>query len=371
MLSILGVSLFFDYKGFLWLCFLVCSVMGVFFSFSYGNPDYLAYYSFFNEVSFDHFVFINGDPSSYLFSWLNVVLKEIGCDFNAFRLIVFVMIALLFFCFFYKKIEIGLFLLIYGVVPFIYDLVQIRLFIAEALVLFAMNFLLKKNYFLFVLFYIVAIYFHSMVSVCFLIFFVPRNFILSRKARKMLLFVSCVLVCVCFIGNPIIDIVKTFVSSLPSFNEYHRYFETSDVKLGFLLYAFYQMLNVLVAYYLNIQVTKKTFLPVWNMRLNTLNFNVQIVGILFVVLTMININFARFFRMFLMLNVLNFSSLLYLEKKVLTLNNVYCEKYLCLNSRNKTLNFVGVSLLIVCWIMGESLVNHSYVTILQSLKFGF
>ena len=261
-----------------------------------------------------------------------------------------------------------MFLFVYGLIPFIYDLVQIRFFIAESLVLFAMCFLLEKKYLVFALLCVTSLYFHSMLSICFLIFFVPRDFILSQKASKRLLLVGCALACVCLISNPVVDFIKTFVSGFSAFNEYHRYLETSDVKLGFLLYVFYQTLNVLVAYYLNAKVSNKLLLPVWNMRLNTLNYNIQLIGVLLVVLSMININFSRFFRMLLMLNILNFSSLLYLENRCFVLGGKNDANLLCMD-RNRLLNAFCAIFLIVGWIVGESFINQSYITILQSLKF--
>ncbi len=349
------------YRNQYWLLTSLCVCLVLLFSFSVNMPDYVAYKYFFDYNGDPDVIFVNGDSSSILFSYYALLLKSIGLNYDIFRLVTFVAIACVSFFFVKNRIEIGPFLCAYALIPFVFDLAQVRFFLSEALCFWALCFLLKKNRKSFLILVCTASLIHSMNCVWLLLFFVPIDFEWdfekNKKSWALILFFSII----CFVYSPFIQFLQRITSQISLFGEYQHYMELS-VRYGFLLYVGYQINNVLFASFIHYKVTKLPMIPLWNKRLDSLNYFVQITGILFIMLTMINVNFSRYFRMFFLLNALSFSSLIFLQR--CGGHGFNCKKDCVSNKLSNALFFV---LFVGVWLVGETCVNHSYVTILNAV----
>lgn len=366
LILILAISLIMGYKGTWWLWTFIFGVAIYMFSFSVGNPDYPAYKFFYETISAGKVSYINGDASSAFFSYINLLFNKLGFDFNQFRLSLIFSIFLTFFILFRNKIEMGVFLVCYAPVLFFFEMVQIRFFLAVFFCLLALYNLLFERKIVFLLLMLCGIYFHSMVIVCFALVLLPRNRIISKKTMKICFVIVLLLFSLLSFSSSLIPFLQKIIGNVAMMNEYNRYLDVS-VHNGYLLYVGYQLIGLLLAFYTNNMVLKQKCIPLWNFRLNSINFNVQVLGVFFIIFMMINPNFSRYFRMFYVLNVINFSSLVFLENNLCTTCSIH-DFFKCARNRNRYMNIFLLFLLIVTWWIGESFINHSYVTIINSIS---
>ena len=359
IILVLLLSLLMGYRNQYWLCFFSALCMAVLFSFSVDIPDYSAYKYFYDNNGVPKILFVNYDSSSLLFSYYAYILKFIGLNYDFFRLATLSIVCLTAYILLKNRIELGVLICAYAPCIFFFDLAQIRFFLSEFICFIAAFFLLKKNRVAFLLLLSCAIFIHSMNILWIFLLILPLDLEWNEKnLKKSLALIPCFFT-VCLLSKPVIVFLQENIFRISFFSEYVNYMEVS-VKFGFLLYLGYQLANVLLAIYVHYKMLLMPYVPLWHKRLNSLNYIVQIIGVSFVVMTMINVNFCRYFRMLYVLNMLNFASLIFIQEK-----NKILQKKICLS--NKLANVIMFFLLTGIWVFGETNINHAYVSILTAV----
>ena len=218
VIALLLVSLLMGYRNQRWLYFLLAICMVVLFSFSVNIPDYSAYKYFYDHNGEIKLLFINGDSSSILFSCYALFFKKIGFNYDFFRLMTFCIVAVSLFHLLKDKIEIGIFITAYALVPFIFDLAQIRFFLSEVLCLIALCYLINNQRIIFFLLMIAATFIHSMNLLWMLILFIPLNIQWDRKNEKKSYLAISLFFAISIIFTSLITIFQNVTSSIIFFN---------------------------------------------------------------------------------------------------------------------------------------------------------
>ena len=339
--------------------------MVVLFSFSVNIPDYSAYKYFYDNNGDIKLLFINGETSSVVFSYYALFFKNLGLNYDFFRLITFSVISIISFLFLKNKIEVGLLVCAYALVPFFFDMCQVRFFLSEIFCFWAIYALTYNRRVFFFILIGLATYIHSMNVLWLLVYFIPLNLEWTPKTLKKSFVTIGVFFLLLFASAPLIGYLQNIVSWFVFFNEYSRYMEMS-VRYGYLLYVGYQIINVIVAVSLLLDVLQLKTIGLWQKKITTLNYFVQIFGILFIILTMMNVNFSRYFRMLFILNALAFSAVSFSRNQSGFINKTIIEK-----RSNQVMNAILYSLMIGIWLFGEIKVNGSFVNILNTIDQNF
>ena len=176
----------------------ICTVI---FSFNTKNPDYEGYLGTYNSIKEKGIYWEYFQRYDPLYKMSVRICNALGLSFNAFRLVVFVFSMLLM----YNGIKTltkrtGLVTSLYMLFPFVMDCIQLRNFIAEAVIVFSVRYLIdgndlktrKKNMVKYVLCVVVATMFHFVAAfyIIFIILFFDRWF---NKLYKGGLIVSVLL----------------------------------------------------------------------------------------------------------------------------------------------------------------------------------
>ncbi len=167
----------------------ICAIM---FAFNVDIPDYKGYYGTYYSIIEGGIYESHFERFGFLYKAICKLSISIGLDFNTFRLFLFLGCIFLI-IFSVKKLtpRINLVLSLYMVFPFTMDCIQIRNFIAEAVIIFAFQFIFlsteqknanKKNIILFITFVIIATLFHP-TSLIYLIY-LPMFF--QNSVKKLL-----------------------------------------------------------------------------------------------------------------------------------------------------------------------------------------
>ena len=158
-------------------------------------------------------------------------------------------------------------------------------------------------------------------------------------------------------GKSLINYLQSAVAAISLFDEYSHKLEQT-VAYGYLLYLIYQVANIIIAYicYKNEGCIEDEQYP-YQKLFNRYNYVFQIVGLLFVIPAMININFGRYIRVMTIINLVNLAFYVFTTSKVL-----YTKK--------RRLHFLLLMSYIshgVLWVFGESFVNGTYPYILETV----
>lgn len=364
MLFILAILVFCENeKHYFWGgCFFV--LLLYIFSFNTDNNDYIPYKTFYDGYSYSGFSYItNNSNSSPLFSVSVKLGRLLGLDFNFYRLFIFLIISLIFYFVLRKHIEFGCFLILYSIFPFFLDLVQLRYFLSVGCIFFAIICLLNEKKVLFLILTIVSSLFHSMNIVFIFLLFLPFGKKLPSKFSKILCGIAVLIVCLRSAQLSVVNILINNLNRISFFDEYRHYLDSS-VKNGYLLYFIYQIFNIVFAYYIDMRLQKETEINEFQQKIVNFNLNFQLMGMLFVILTTININFSRYFRVIYIINAVAFSALLYQVKTNKKSEVVKNDRsgHLIIRNYKEILCCIGWVLI---WILGENTINGSLPNIMN------
>lgn len=362
VVAFLFLSLLMGCRNQYWLYFFVAVCMAGLFSFSVNIPDYSAYKSFYDQNGEATLLFVNGDSSSIFFSYYALFLKNMGLNYDMFRLFTFFIVSAITFSLLKDKIEIGLFVCAYAIVPFVFDLVQIRFFLSEVLCFWAIFLLAKGQRLGFIILICMATFVHSMNCLFAFLLLVPLDLKWYSKFFQKPYMVMAFFSTICLFSVPFVTALQSLSAKIMFFNEYKHYLEVS-VRYGFVLYIVYQVFNVAFALFTHHRLSQLFVIPLFHKRIDTLNYIVQIVGILFIILAMLNVNFSRYFRIFFILNMLNFSSFVYLQNYFGKNDEAKLE-----HVSSKITNVVFYTAMLGIWLVGETTANHAYVKIINSVN---
>lgn len=153
----------------------ICAII---FSFNTENPDYTGYLGTYNSVNIGGIYKQYFEAYGFLYKQICIFTNKIGLNFNQFRILIFIICMILILSTIYKFTNKCNFVLsVYMIFPFIMDCIQIRNFIAEAIIIYSMRYLLlinahqskKRNIIKYVACVITASSFHS-VSILYLLY---------------------------------------------------------------------------------------------------------------------------------------------------------------------------------------------------------
>lgn len=328
------------------ICYLLLAYV---FAFNTSNYDYDAYYDFYNSMGHGQMEYItNNANTSPLFSYSMFFLKGIGADYNIYRLVMFILLSMPFIVILRNKVDFGIIASGYGLVIFFFDLVQVRFIWAEYLLLIGLLFLSSGKRINYLILLAIGSLFHSMIAVFAVFAFVPTSEKVLKKLSKIAPYFIVGVLVVSVLGKSIIENLQSMVLSISIFGEYGHYLEKS-VNYGYLLYVIYQTAGILQARlcYNNVNMIREaSILPNNIIRLN---YMIQIVGFLFVIPAMLDVNFSRYIRILFIINLITLSVFMwYGRKSMFKLNKI----------RNLMfLYFIGLNFM---WFIGETFANKAY-----------
>lgn len=210
---------------------LQCLVCMVVFSFGTKSPDYNGYYYSFYSISENNGFYIFLKEFEIGYKVINFLFRNIGFDFNQFRLIIFFVSYVLIvstIVLYTKKIN-AVFSL-YMIFPFCMDCVQIRNFIGSAIIIFSLRYLFanKKNISKYTIGCLVAFCFHNTAFLYML--FLLMVFDLRRFNKYFrYIFISVLVICIIIINFNI-----PFLSDISYFGT-----RTSVLTYGFFFFIIY------------------------------------------------------------------------------------------------------------------------------------
>ncbi len=358
LLVIVGVLPFLTKKrvpGLAFICFILLAIV---FAFNTDNNDYEAYYSMYASIRPGQLEYITADAeTSPLFSYSMLLFKMLGLSFNFYRLFMFLLVAAVLYLLLNNRIRWELIWAGYGIVIFFFDLVQIRFAFAEFLLLISLFFLVKGKRLLFVALVLLASLFHNMILPFLLFAFVPVYEKSIQVVSKVAPYLVVIILIASIAGKSIIFQLQIIVSMLPIFDEYSNKMEQT-VSYGYLLYLIYQTANFVIAKicYNNVSlITEKRYS--FQKDFVYFNYMIQIIGFLFVIPAMININFGRYIRVFTVINLCNIGIFSFATTRLLFGRR----------ARLRALLFAAFISLGVLWIIGESYVNGAYPDIVEAV----
>lgn len=324
------------------------------FAFSKNISDQVSYAAFYDNNSFSNIQYINYNESSILFSLFAATAKAIGLDFLGFRIILFAISCLVCILVYRRCTSLGMLLVAFSAIPLFFDMIQIRFFCAEVVLIVALSALSNGKKLVYIMLVLLASLFHSMIIVLLIFAILPQKQVIVKDKTKQGLLVILVLL-FSFMGRNVLPLISSFVLNFGVFDEYSGYM-TMTVRNGFLLYFSYQLLNIVLANRIHKEFMDKNDVPEWNVKFDIINNNIQLVGLIFVVFTLININFCRYFRLFMIINSIDLSSLYYVNR------SMGAKRDYRIKASYSALLFLVV---LIVWLLGESFINHSFINIIS------
>lgn len=203
------------------------------------NPDYNVYKRWFDLKNYGG-ILKRFEPG---FAYSMIVMSKMNLSYQQFLMIYFaiglIIIALSVKCYCRQP---ALVILLYGIYPFFMDIVQIRNFMAEAIIIFALRFLeerSKRNIFLYILFVMIASTFHITFMV-FLIFLLAyfKNYFLTLKISLSI--TLCLGAFIIIDPGGIAKAASKFVATV--------YFEEEMSLYRVLGYAFFAVLIIVIVW---------------------------------------------------------------------------------------------------------------------------
>lgn len=338
------------------ICF---ALMAFLFAFSTDTPDYEPYHDFYRFATWENIDNINSSIDSPLFSASVLMMKSIGADFNVYRLLMFLLLSFPLWLSLRGIFEFGPFIGGYGLIMFFFDLTQLRFAFAEYVLLLALFYLIKGRKMVFVTLVVVAALFHSMVIPFVLFAFIPSEGKFYDFVSKVIPYIIIGIFVASLVGRTVIETLQQTVAAISYFDEYGRYMEEAEgMRYGYVLFAIYQSAHIWIArYFFRHQSLVGNFSNKIQENFNRINYLIQMVGFLFVIPAMLNVNFSRYIRIMFIINLINICLFIYAAKKRTAFINTK-EKNVML------LYFVGVNLM---WVLGETMVNGSYSIIIEHM----
>ena len=328
------------------------------YSFNTDNNDYEAYYDLYTNIRPGKMEYITSDAeSSPFFSYSMMAIKYLGVNYNMYRMLILLIFWGAFGYFFRNMIEWGILVAGYGIVVFFFDLVQVRFAFSEYLLFIALYFLVQGHRWVYCIIVFIAALFHSMILPYLVFAFLPLHEHIICRVSKTAPYIVLTILMASIVGRSVIENLQTIISMIPIFDEYSNKMEQT-VSMGYLLYLIYQTANLFVAHFC---FHKNSLIDVrhysFHKKFNQFNYMIQIVGLLFVIPAMLNINFGRFIRIMLIINLINISLFFFAIRAIL---------FTCRTRMRLLLMGYYVSLGVL-WIIGESFINGTYPYILESV----
>lgn len=365
-----------DKRGKLFPVALVVAVMTIIYAFCVDVSDLGYYHSFYDTISYDNIIYINFNASSVVFSYIFCFLKQLGLSFAAAKAVLFGVLMIASLVSLNKQTDISFMVIFYAVIIFFFDVVQMRFFVAEMLLLIGLHFLLENKRVAFIICILLIAYTHTMLAIFGLLILIPTKKVISRRKAKMLFGLSFLLIIFGALNGGIIELFQQIVSSIEIFSEYAGYM-VLKVRNGYILYIIYQVANIVLAYHLNKimndnaeSIERDSLIY----RFNNLNYNVQIIGILFVIATMVDINFSRYFRIFTIINLLTlgvYKRERYNSMVDYEINSEQPKFGVIRLDKDEEFELIIFIIIVVMWFIGETYINHSMSNIAEKVFAGF
>ncbi len=335
---------------------LACLIALLLFSFTRGIYDQPAYLEYYEQISMNNIIFINGSSSSFLFALTNLIGKIFLLNFDLFRLALMTTVFFVVKKVFADKINLIVLMLFYLTTLFIFDCIQIRYFMSTLFLILGINFLMYKKNFMFLLMLLISIFFHSINLIFIILFLVAVENKFSNIIRKSIFLLGGFCILIFWINENTLISIMNCMKIVPFLKEYLNYL-TIKVNNGFVIYVVYFLINFSMAIYMDSKLSKIDT-PIWTRKFNVFNYNIQVISILFVILTMIDINFSRYFRVFLLISIINFSSYF----KIMYSNT---SQYAVTKNCIKDFLIFGISICI--WCISETIFNTAFGNVLNQL----
>ena len=261
------------------------------------NPDLLNYEVIYNSSS------VTPDVG---FRFIVQLSKYFGLDFKAFVFVISLICLLLIFYSIGKFTKNKNFVMaLYMIYPFVFDIIQLRNFIAMAIVIFSIQFLLKrdmKNKRYYIIGICLASSIHILMFVYISFLFINLEYEKKNKNVKLLVMITTISCLFVFLNGNSLSFLSQITFLAPG--KYLYYF-TKKLGYGFLVNWFFSLLSFYMVY-----ISRKRIKQNWNtnasnkyrLKFVDLVFWINVLSLAFFPFYMLNINFYRLYRNLSLLN---------------------------------------------------------------------
>lgn len=259
------------------------------------NPDLINYESIYNGND------LNIEKG---FKFIIQLSKHFNIDFKLFICIISLICLFLIFSTVSKfTTNINYVIALYIIYPFVFDVIQLRNFIAMSIIIFSIRFLFKndiKNKIYYVICVCLAASIHKLMLVYIIFLFINlKN--KNRLIKVMIVFTMFFCALIFLNGNAISFLNKV----MPLSEEKYNYYFSNKLRYGFLIYWSFSLLYLLLVY-----ISRKRVKYNWgstekysdSLRFVDLVFWINVLSVTFFPLYMLNIDFYRLFRNLSILN---------------------------------------------------------------------
>lgn len=288
--------------SFLMIAFL-CVMMGA----NTQNPDIYAY-----QLNYEK---TNLDSLEYGYWFFKQIFIFLGLDYKWFRIITSA-IGILLINNTVKKVikNESAFYLMYFIYPFLLDVVQVRNFLAMAILIFSTPYLVnddKGNSLKAIIFILLAMSFQTSA-----IIYLPMIFFIKKKKNKIfiLLFIEIVILLVIFtLNNSILNSFSEFLINIfGNYEERISIFAYKQTNLGFILFWFIQLMNFILMYWSNKNYNDASLNPIedslhsniFQKKYIKTVYWINIYAFFFLPFYVFQSTFSRFMRNLIPLNIL-------------------------------------------------------------------
>lgn len=272
-----------------------------------NNPDYYTYQEIFSGP------FYAKDPG---YGLIMVFLRKVGFTAYNFKLgiaiIGFVLISITVFRLVNNRM---LFYLIYGIYPFLFDVVQSRNFLVMSILIFSMPLLIKSNFQKKLIFIALMIFAASIQKIALL--YIPLVFVGKIRQKKSSRIFSAVIIFVAILAGfsrPVLLKIVTSVATVSGFADELSSYTIVVTRFGWLIFWAEQIFAYLLIKYANkIEQTDETYML--NGEISSAKFdfqrrfiqlmqNVNYYMFIFLPLFILNGNYTRIIRNITPLNII-------------------------------------------------------------------
>lgn len=282
------------------ICFALFAIMFILMGFNLGNADYSMYAKLYVKYGSS----INFNNTEILFQLFCKVCYHFNLNYNTFLMIYsFFGISLMYITVRKCSKNMALVALLYFIFSFFLDAVQIRHFMASAIICYGLTFLIKektsnKDIFKYLLLNIIATGFHF-ISICYLIFLLIP-FLKKREMNNILIKTTMITCMMSILLNSSLFI--KFLSFFLPQSKIDAYFISGQWKVNTLvtlILIFIQLLPLIILL-ISKQISKKTSIEGKQMLNNMIIVNALLM--LIIPLYFYTVEFGRVFRGVILLN---------------------------------------------------------------------
>lgn len=222
--------------------------------------------------------------------------KRIGLDYNLFLLLSYIALFIVFIAL-YKKIQYWHIIIIgYLTFPIFYDATQVRFFMATMIYLIAVAFLAQNKRLIYIVLVILAASFHkSFLALLALVYISPEK-VMSNKISKRFFEVIIIISGVIFFTKSRLPFLTYLINIAIGDNESKNiYFETTT-RFGFLYSTLFQIINIFLCK-MGLNYLEDNSSGSDDVNFVRTVYDIVLTTTFALPLVMINVNFARYFRL--------------------------------------------------------------------------